>query len=79
MPLSVRFGGEERQFVESGLLKSQDMKAFIPSGLDINELADVVLDGGSWKVAPMPDGAIVSWPNKTSEVYKKVYLRSKSV
>jgi len=79
MPVSTRYGGEERQFIEMGLLKSQDMKAYFPSGLEINELADVVIDGGSWKVAPIPNGAISIYPNNANVVYTKVYLRSKRV
>lgn len=77
MPISTRFGGEERQFLETGLLKSQDMKVYIPSGLSINEFADVVIAGGSWKISSVPDGAISYYPNASTPVYIKIYLSIK--
>ena len=77
MPVSTRFGGEERQYMEKGLLKSQDMKAYIPSGLEVNEAADIVIAGGSWKISAVPDGAISYYPNATTPVYIKIYLSNK--
>lgn len=77
MSVSTRFGGEERQFLETGLLKSQDMKAYIPSGLSIDEFADVVIAGGSWKISAVSDGAISYYPNATTPVYIKIYLSIK--
>lgn len=72
MPISQRIGGDEYRLVEQGQLEISDRKAYIPSGLEINERADVVIDAGSWDVI-----GIKNLPNDTNVVYRKIFLRSK--
>jgi len=72
MPISMRIGGDEAQLIEQGQITLSDRKAYIPSGLEIHEKADVVIDGGSYDLI-----GIKYEPNATSIVYTKIFIRSK--
>ena len=72
MPVSLTAGGREAQFLQEGLITLEDMKAYVPSGLEVNEKADVVIDGGSYNVVKT-----FVFPNDTNIVYTHVFLRTK--
>ena len=73
-PLSYSVGGDEARFLIDGTLTESDRKMFIPSGIDIDEGASVVIDGGSYDAL-----AIKYIPNKSQLVYKKVFLKTQKV
>jgi len=73
MPVSLRAGGDEAQLIQQGKLTSSDRKAYIPSGLEINERADIVVDAGSFDLL-----SFHYEPNETNIVYKKLFLRSQT-
>jgi hypothetical protein len=67
-------GKDERQYVEQGLLDSNDKKLFLPSGAEINESADLVFSSGSWTV--MPKG-VSNYETAGQVVYHRVLVRRK--
>lgn len=73
LPVSNK-NGDDRRYLEQGLITQADKKVFIPSGIEINEKADVVIDAGSWGVI---DKGIIRYPDETRIVYTRVYVRTK--
>lgn len=71
MPITMRTGGHEAQMLAQGLITLTDMKAYIPSGLEVKEGAKVVIDSGSWDLL-----GIKSVPDETHVVYQKLFLRT---
>lgn len=71
MTISQRTGGDELRLIEQGQLEYSDKKAYIPSGLEVHERADVVVDSGSYDLL-----GIKHIPNEANLVYRKIFLRS---
>lgn len=70
-PVSDTDNGD-RKFLADGLITLQDKKVFIYSGISITQEADVVIAGGSFN--PIQ---IIPWSLQGSNVYTKIFLRSK--
>jgi hypothetical protein len=73
MPVSESRNGDDYQYLQQGLIKMEDLKVFMPSGV-INENDLFVIPTGSYTVLKS-----FPWNVEGTEVYRKIYIRSSGV
>lgn len=71
LPVSESSHGNDYMYLQQGLVKMRDLKAFMPSGTDPKENDRIIVGGGSYLVLRS-----FPWPAEGMALYNKVYLRS---
>jgi hypothetical protein len=74
LPVSNK-NGDDARFIEQGLITQADKKIYIPSGIEINEKAQI--SGTAVGEYAVVDMGIHDYPDESRLVYKRVYMRTK--
>lgn len=65
-------GGSDAKYIEQGIIKLEDLKAYLPSGAQVLSNAEFVVQGGSYWIVTQYDQKI-----ENTLIYRKIYLRSR--